>query len=276
MCVRVHIEIKLHRPEVTKMIKPNELEKLSASFRAFIGDEGLNYQLLDLLPIPMLMLAPSGTLIFCNRAFLEFNNVPDADLLVGKYNFKNDPVCIAIIGQDRIDGTLRGEAGSYSNFPVPVQDLIDRGVVDEYEKPFEAATVDMFSLPIWDGDTFVCAVIFFTIKNMYQGRNDVAKAQEYIETHWQDEFDIDKLAKLVNLSKRQFQRIFKDISGNKPIEFYQNIKIEKIQEKLLDGRLSIEQAFDACGVNYRGRYPKLFKEKTNMTPSEYRKANMKR
>jgi AraC-like DNA-binding protein len=250
-----------------------DIEKLAGLFKTFIGNQELVYQLLDLNPIPILMLAPDGTLVFCNRAFLEFNNVPDAELLVGKYNFKNDPVCIAIIGQERIDRTLRGEAGSYSDFPVPIQDLIDRGVVDE--KPFEAATVDMFSLPIWDGDIFVCAVVFFTVKNMYQGRADIIAVQEYIKQNWLDDFDTDKIAQSVNLSKRHFQRIFKEVTGDTPMEYYRNVKIEKIQEKLLDDSLSIEQVFAACGVGAHGTYSNLFKEKTKMSPSEYRKKMMK-
>ena len=35
-------------------------------------------------------------------------------------------------------------------------------------------------------------VCFFTVKYVFQGRADIAKAQKYIEEHWQDEFDIDK------------------------------------------------------------------------------------
>ena len=256
------------------MSNQQDLEKLSASFRTLIGNEGLVYQLLDLHPTPIEVFAPDGMAIFINRACLELNNIPDASFVVGQYNVYTDPMMIQILGQDNLDKVFRGDNWSFPDFPAPIQSVADRGILEE--KPWEAATMDLYCLPIWDGDVFFCTICFFQVKNMYQGRNDIAKAQEYIETHWRDEFDIDKLAKLVNLSKRQFQRIFKDISGNKPIEFYQNIKIEKIQEKLLDGNLSIEQAFDTCGVDYRGRYPKLFKEKTNMTPSEYRKANMKR
>jgi len=60
------------------------------------------------------------------------------------------------------------------------------------------------------------------------------------------------------------------------MEYYQGIKIEKIQEMLHDRTLSIEQAFAACGVDYRGKtYLSLFKEKTGQSPFEFRKTNMK-
>ena len=250
-----------------------DLEKLSEPFKALIGNQGLNYQLLDLLPVPIEIFTPDGMLIFSNRAWLELNNVPDASYVVGKYNLKDDPVCLEILGQENIDIFLRGESGSFSGFPVPIKDLENRGVIGE--KPFEAATMDIFCLPLWDGDTFVCSIMFFTVTNMYYGRADIIKAQEYIKEHWQDDFDLDKIAQSVSLSRRHFQRIFKEVTGKTPMEYYQNEKIEKIQEKLLDDSLSVEQAFAACGVGAHGTYSKLFKEKTKMSPSEYRKKMLK-
>jgi len=251
-----------------------DLSKLSEPYKALIGNQGINHQILDLLPIPLHIFAPDGTVIFTNRANMEMMNCPDTSLIVGKYNLKHDPVCLEILGQETIDKIFRGESVSIPDFPAPIQDVKDRGVIDE--KPFEAATMDMFLLPIWDGDIFTCTICFFTVKNMYQGRADIAKAQDYIEKHYQDEFDIDKIARSANLSKRHFQRIFKDVAGKTPMEHYQDVKIKKIQEKLLDDSLSIEQAFDVCGVSSHGAYLKLFKEKTKKSPLEYRQAYIKK
>jgi len=254
------------------MNHPTDLTMLSAPFRALIGNEGLNYQLLDLLPIPIEIFASDGMCIFYNRACLELNGVADANDVVGKYNLKNDPVCLGILGQETMDRIFRGEAVPIPDFPVPIQDAVDRGVIAE--RQYEAATMDIFCLPIWDGDVFVCTITFYTVKNMYQGRADIIRAQKYIDEHWLDEFDIDTVARAANLSKRHFQRIFKEITESTPFEYYQEVKIEKIKEKLLDGNLSIEQAFTACGVDYRGKtYLNLFKEKVGMTPAEYRKKN---
>jgi len=252
----------------------NEFAKLSEPFRALLGNSGLNHQFYDLLPIPIEIFAPDGTCIFVNRAMMEFVNASDAGWVVGTYNLKHDPVCLAIIGQENMDKIFRGAACSYADFPVPIQDVADRGAIDE--KPFEAAIMDIFVLPLWDGDTFVCTTCFFTVKNMYQGRNDIAMAQEYMETHWQDEFDLEKLARLVGLSSRHFRRIFKEIVDETPLEFYQRIKLARLKERLLDDKLSIEQAFEACGVDSHGAYHKYFKEETGMSPSEYRKANTKK
>jgi len=246
---------------------------LSEPLKALIGNRGLNYQILDLLPIPIEIFAADGMCIFANRAILELHNIPDASIIVDKYNFNNDPVCLDIMGQDVYDRVSRGEAVSFPNFPAPIQNAVDRGYVDD--KPYEAATMDLFFLPIWDGDVFTCTIMVYTIKNVYIGRADIVKAQEYIEEHWLDEFDLDVTARLVHLGKWQFERIFKEITSYTLYEYYQNIKRGKLQEKLLDDSLTIEQACSTCGVDYHGRYRNLFKEKTGMTPVEYRKATKK-
>ena len=248
---------------------PKDYEKMSAPFQALISNAGQNYQFYDLLPIPIEIFAPDGTCIFLNRAMMELNKIPDMNLLVGLYNIKTDPVMIEIFSKEYLERVFGGEGGSYSGFPVPIQDFVDRGITNE--KPYEAATMDLFCLPLWDGDIFTCSIVFFTVKNMYEGRKDIAKSKDYIKANWKDEFDIDKIAQSANLSKRHFQRIFKDISGKTPLDYYKEIKIEKIMEKLLDSNLSVEEAFEACGVDSHGAYFRLFKEKTKMSPTEYRK-----
>ena len=256
------------------MSSKKDLEKLSEPFKAFIGNQELVYQFLDSHQTPIEAFAPDGMCIYINRACLELNNIPDASFVVGKYNAYTDPMMIQILGQDNLDKVFRGETWSFSDFSAPIQEVTERGITDG--KPFESATMDLYCFPIWDGDVFVCTICFFYVNNMYKGRADIIKAQDYIKENWQDDFDLDTVAQSVNLSRRHFQRIFKEVTGKTPIEYYQNEKIEKIKEKLLDDSLSIEQAFATCGVDYRGKYHRYFTEKTKMSPSEYRKANMKR
>jgi len=260
------------------MYNSHELDKLAKPFKELISNQGLNYQLLDLHPIPIEIFTPDGMCIFANKAVLELNNIPDADYIVGKYNYNEDQACFEILGQDVYDRLSRGEAVSFPDFPAPPQDVVARGVLDI--KPWEAATLDLFFLPLWEQDEgggarFVCTVLFYTVKNMYQGRADIIRAEEYIKENWLEKFDLGKTALAANLSKRHLQRVFKDVTGTTPNEYYQDIKLEKIKEKLLDENLSVEQVFKGCGVEIHGAYHKLFKKKTGMSPSEYRKANIR-
>ena len=248
----------------------SDKDKLSKPFKALIGNQALFYQLLESHPTPLQVFSPDGTCIFINRVFAEMTGDIGRNV-VGKYNLKEDPVCLEIMGQELMDRMFCGEVCSLSGFPVPIQDTFDKGFIDK--KPWEAATMDIFSLPMWDGDIFVCTISFFTVKMIYEGRADISKAQEYIETHWFEDFDLDKAAQSINLSRHHFTRVFKEISGDTPVRYYKKIKIKKIQEKLFDGNLNVEQAFAACGVEYHGAYLRLFKEFTGKTPTEFRKYN---
>ena len=245
-----------------------DLDMLSAPFRALIGNEGLNYQLLDLLPFPINFFAPDGTAIFVNRASMEMVGSKDASLMVGKYNLKHDPICLEILGQETIDKIFRGETVSIKDFPAPIQDVVDRGVIDE--KPWEAATMDMFLLPIWDGDIFTCTICFFTVKNIYHGNPEIVKVKQYIDEHWLDEHDDEAIAKAVNISASHLYALFRSNTGMTMYDYYKSVKVEHIKEKLKDGKLNIAEAFSFCGVDSRGTFARVFKEITGMTPKEYR------
>jgi AraC-like DNA-binding protein len=247
---------------------PQDLEKLSEPFRALIGNQGLNYQLLDLLPTPIHIFAPDGLSMFMNRAYMEMVNHHDASLIVGKYNLKNDPVCLEIMGQELMDRIFNGEACSMSDFPAPIQDVADRGAIEE--KPFEAATMDIFNLPLWDGDTFVCTISFFTVKNMYKGKPEVVKSKKYIDEHWQDEFSENDIAKAVNVSPRHLRLLFRNCTGVTMYDYYKSVKVDHIKEKLANKNSTVSETFSFCGLDSRGGFGKIFKQLTGMTPKEYK------
>ena len=143
----------------------NDFSMLSEPFKALISNQGINYQVFDLFPTPIQVFTPDGTTIFLNRAMMELHKIPDANIFVGKYNYKNDPVCLSIMGQEVYDKVSRGEAVSFPNFPAPIQDVVDRGKLED--KPYEAATMDLFFLPVWDGDVFVYTIMFYYVKDVY-------------------------------------------------------------------------------------------------------------
>jgi len=242
------------------------------AFQKLVNSPELVLQAFETFPLPVEVFAPDGTCIFCNKAGFEFNGIPDADFIVGKYNLKNDPVCLEIIGQEIMDSIFRGEACFFPNFPAPIQDVVDRGLIDE--KPFESATIDIHTQPVWDGETFICTICFFIIKNIYQGRAEMVIAQEYMNEYWYENFDREKIAAAAGMSPGHFSRMFKQFSGYTPQDYYQKIKIDKIKEKLLDPNLTVAQAFAECGVDSKGTYLQRFKEITGETPTEYRSKNL--
>ena len=247
---------------------PTGFPGLSESFKALIVNPELVFQVYDLFPIPIEIFASDGLSVFANRAWMELNNVHDAGLIVGKYNVKYDPVCSGIFGQEVMDSVFRGESVTIPDFPAPIQDLIDRDVINE--KPFETATMDIQCLPVWDGDKFLYTICLFLVKNMYKGKPEIAKAKKYIDEHWLDEFDAEAVARMVCVSASHLYLLFRNNTGMTMNDYYKQVKVEHIKEKLVDKNLTIAEAFSFCGADSRGGFIKTFKELTGMTPTEYR------
>ena len=240
------------------------------SFQMLLHNPDLVYQFLDLFPVPVEIFAPDGTSVFINQAIMKLNGITDSGLIIGKYNLLNDPVCNDQMGlREGILRAFRGEAVVTYDIDLPLQDLVDRGVIDE--KPFEKAFSDFYLYPVKSGNELVFVVFIQIEKKLYYGRPDLARAKAYIDTHWQQEFEPEAVAKHVNMSVSQLYNIFNKHVNMTPGDYFRQCKVEHIKEKLKDANLSIKEAFAACGEDYRGAYAKVFKKVTGVTPTEYRK-----
>jgi len=218
--------------------------------------------------MPMEVFSPDGTAIFLNKAALNHNGIKDASLLIGKYNILHDPACDAIFGHEVFERAFRGEVIAWPEAYVPIQSLVDRGVIDE--KPHEAAIMDIYLLPLWDGERLAYVICVFNLKQVYQGFPEIARAKEYIDNHWVEKFDAHAVAGAVNLSDSSLYHLFKQQTGITPKEYYNKAKIAHIKEKLRDKSLTVDEAFSRCGSDSRGRFAKTFKKMTGMTPMDYR------
>ena len=253
----------------------NEQENnLVRSFQSAFGNEELLFQLVDLFPIPIEIFAPDGTSVFVNRACCEVWNVPGPEHIVGKYNIIEDPVVNDELGlREYVKRGFEGETISVSDIKVPFDDLSKRYEAKDNLFDVFALYTDITCFPIWDKEQKIAYVVnIFITKSLYQGRPDIAKAKEYMDRNWLDEFDLAKVAGAVNLSTYHFARLFKKHTGETPYSHYKIIKVGKLKEKLRDKKLSISEVYAACGVDYNGAFAKIFKEIVGMSPSAYRES----
>jgi len=237
-------------------------------FQKLINSPELVSQIFDTFPTPIEIFAPDGTAVYINQALMKFLNQSDANATVGKFNVLNDPASDAIFGHETLVRMMSGEPVTVRDFAVPVQDQLDKGVSDD--KPFVAGYMDVHSIPVWDGGRLAYVVCLFFIKQVYQGRTEMIKAQEYINENYREPFNRNKIAAAVNISPNHLSRIFREFSESSPQDYYREIKIEKIQKNLLDPSLTVAQAFAECGADSKGAFFRNFKKMTGMTPTEYR------
>lgn len=242
--------------------------------QGIINNRDLFTKLIECLPYPTQVYAADGTLIMVNPAFLEEFNIPDPSPIIGKCNVLRDPT---ISGYDVMQYVLPAFSGSVTyvnDLKVPVHVL-----KKFYNIPLKNTEVfyqDISTLPLKDDrGEIICVVNILVTRRKLIENEEISNAKAYIEAHWQDEFHVAEVAKAVFLSPAHFSRLFKTLTGMTPHDYYINVKINKIKDKLLDINLSIEEAFAECGMQYHGHYANLFKTRTGLTPSEYRKLAQK-
>lgn len=264
---------KIILPEIENAYnKPNpELQSGFASIvTTLCQNKDLFAQIFKQLPFPLTISVPDGTIIFANNAFLDFAKIKKTDNFFGKYNVFMHSDLEGWGIKDLMTRAFRGEVVYAPNLKVPRQEIAER-MSGSKEPLTDTLYHDINAFPIrGDDGKLIYVISVFTMSREYRGKEELVRGKEYIDNHWQEDFDIDKLAAAVYMSKYRYVRLFREYLGMTPHNYYQDVKIEKIKEKLREANLSVGQAFADCGVDYDDGFARVFKRKTGMTPSEYR------
>src|SRR4051812_8208643 len=97
----------------------------------------------------------------------------------------------------------------------------------------------------------------------------IEKAIHYIKENFQQQPELEDVAKSVYLSPYHFQRVFKEWAGVSPKKFLQYISVEHAKN-LLKQNLSVSDATYETGLSSPGRLHDLFITIEGMTPGEYK------
>src|SRR5689334_2438640 len=96
----------------------------------------------------------------------------------------------------------------------------------------------------------------------------IKQAIEFISTNFQEQPDLDEVAKQVHLSPFHFQRLFKEWAGVSPKKFLQYISLQHAKQ-LLHHHTITDAAWE-MGLSGSSRLHDLFISIEGMTPGEYK------
>ncbi|HVX49711.1 MAG TPA: methylated-DNA--[protein]-cysteine S-methyltransferase [Chitinophagaceae bacterium] len=97
----------------------------------------------------------------------------------------------------------------------------------------------------------------------------IEKAIRFIKDNFQQQPDLDEVARQVYLSPYHFQRLFKDWAGVSPKKFLQYISLEHAKH-LLNNNASLADASFETGLSGTSRLHDLFVTIEGMTPGEFK------
>lgn len=112
----------------------------------------------------------------------------------------------------------------------------------------------------------------FTLFRGQKGHNDeeVRKAQEYMEANYQEKISVGELAEMACISRRSFERRFKNATNNTVLEYLQRVKVEAAKRDFEGSRKNINEVMYDVGYTDSKAFRAVFKKVTGLTPVEYR------
>ena len=98
----------------------------------------------------------------------------------------------------------------------------------------------------------------------------IIKTRKFIDDNFDKDLNLDVISKNRFTSKYHLHRLFKRYYGLTPRQYLTDMRIQKSKEFLINGSTVTETCF-MVGFESLGSFSKLFKSKTGIAPSMYKK-----
>lgn len=110
---------------------------------------------------------------------------------------------------------------------------------------------------------------------MFKGQKDhedepIKKAQEFIESNFDDKISVDQLASRFALGRRNLERRFKKATANTVVEYIQRVKIEAAKMSLESSQENVNEVMYKVGYTDTKAFRTTFKKITGLSPVQYR------
>ena len=106
-----------------------------------------------------------------------------------------------------------------------------------------------------------------------EGRNkEIAdKAIRYINDNFMRDIPLEEIAKISGVSEQHFCRVFKTVTGMRPVEYILNKRISEAKLLLVSTDMKISEIAASVGFNDQNYFGIIFRRSTGLTPTAYRR-----
>lgn len=111
--------------------------------------------------------------------------------------------------------------------------------------------------------------------SIFSGQRDhhdepVKKAQNFIESNFQDKLTVEQLADMFALGRRSLERRFKKATNNTIVEYIQRVKIEAAKKSFETSMKNVNEVMYDVGYTDTKAFRTTFKKISGLSPIEYR------
>jgi transcriptional regulator GlxA family with amidase domain len=113
---------------------------------------------------------------------------------------------------------------------------------------------------------------FGNLLPVYESSNIAGKLQNWFSEHLHEPLDVARTADHLNMSPRNFTRVFHKQTGLPPAKFVEKLRVETARTYLEDTDMPLEIIAEKCGLGGLVSMRRTFLRHLMTTPSDYRRA----
>ncbi len=103
------------------------------------------------------------------------------------------------------------------------------------------------------------------------GDKEIVDTQGWLEDHFNEDVTVDQLATRVRMTRRTFERRFREATGESPRHYIQHLRVERAKRFLLDGGMTFDEITYSVGYEDSSTFSRVFKKNTGLSPNSYKR-----
>ncbi|MFA9376850.1 MAG: helix-turn-helix domain-containing protein [Lachnotalea sp.] len=223
----------------------------------------------------------AGDLLICNSGISHNNivineNEPTTEFFVGftNYHFKNMPSNVISLGND--DYFIHTDAKLRQELIKCCYAMLAENETNQVGKYFmiKANLIQFLLLMIRQNIEPQQSQESYHFDSHFKSYA-VNQIITYLDAHYNEKISLDGIAQNMYLSSVYISKIFKDETGESPINYLIKIRLEKAKDMLISsGDDSIKEIANTVGYEDAYHFSKLFKKYYGVSPLHYKKNQM--
>lgn len=95
----------------------------------------------------------------------------------------------------------------------------------------------------------------------------------HIEQHYRDVLTVEELAAIANIERWKYTRLFKEATGVVPLQFLNDVRINRAKKWLLQGEDKLSEIAQHTGFTNEYYFNRRFKQMVGVSPGQYRRSH---